>query len=74
MAKIRINLATGSLQKQEMIIGIEQGTTNSLVAFIHPESKRPMVLKERDGKALVPSVIHFDDSGFVTLGDEAKSR
>jgi molecular chaperone HscA len=74
MAKIGINIATGSLQQQEIIVGIDLGTTNSLVAIIHPESKKPVVLKEHDGNALVPSIIHFDDSGSVTIGDEAKNR
>ncbi|HEY6504951.1 MAG TPA: Fe-S protein assembly chaperone HscA [Chitinophagaceae bacterium] len=72
MAKIAINIATGSLQQKEMIVGIDLGTTNSLVAIIHPESKKPVVLKEHDGHALVPSVIHFDNVGAVTVGDEAK--
>lgn len=52
MAKISINIATGSLQQQEMIVGIDLGTTNSLVAVIHPDSKKPSVLKEFDGVAL----------------------
>ena len=72
MAKIGINIATGSLQQQEMIVGIDLGTTNSLVAIIHPESKKPVVLKEHDGNALVPSVIHFGQGGMVSVGDEAK--
>jgi molecular chaperone HscA len=72
MAKIGINIATGSLQQQEMIVGIDLGTTNSLVAIIHPESKKPVVLKEHDGNALVPSVVHFDETGIVTVGDKAK--
>lgn len=74
MAKIGINIATGSLQQKEMIVGIDLGTTNSLIAIIHPESKKPVVLKEHDGNALVPSVIHFDDSGSVTVGDAAKNK
>ncbi|MEQ1676523.1 MAG: Hsp70 family protein, partial [Chitinophagaceae bacterium] len=72
MAKIGINIATGSLQQQDMIVGIDLGTTNSLVAIIHPESKQPVVLKEHDGAALVPSVLHFGDGGLVTVGDTAK--
>lgn len=72
MAKIGINIATGSLQQQEMVVGIDLGTTNSLVAIIHPDSRKPVVLKEHDGNALVPSVIHFGAAGTVTVGDEAK--
>ena len=73
MGKIAINIATGSLQQQEMIVGIDLGTTNSLVAIIHPESRKPVVLKEHDGNALVPSVVHFDNTGLITVGDEAKN-
>ena len=73
MGKIAINIATGSLQQQEMIVGIDLGTTNSLVAIIHPESRKPVVLKEHDGNALVPSIVHFDNTGLVTVGDEAKN-
>lgn len=73
MAKIGINIATGSLQQEEMIVGIDLGTTNSLVAIIHPETKKPVVLKEHDGAALVPSIIHFGEAGIITVGDEAKS-
>ncbi len=72
MAKIGINISTGSLQQQEMIVGIDLGTTNSLVAIIHPETKKPVVLKEHDGAALVPSIIHFGEAGNITVGDEAK--
>ncbi len=72
MAKISINIATGSLQKQEMIVGIDLGTTNSLVAIIHPENKKPVVIKEHDGNALVPSIIHFDEAGNISVGESAK--
>lgn len=72
MAKIGINIATGSIQQSEMIVGIDLGTTNSLVAIIHPESKKPVVLKEHDGSALVPSIIHFDETGNISVGYEAK--
>jgi molecular chaperone HscA len=73
MGKIAINIATGSLQQQEMIVGIDLGTTNSLVAIIHPESRKPLVLKEHDGNALVPSIVHFDNTASITVGDEAKN-
>jgi molecular chaperone HscA len=72
MAKIAINLTTGSLQKEEMIVGIDLGTTNSLVAIIHPETKQPVVLKEIDNSSLVPSVIHFPEAGEPIVGDTAK--
>jgi molecular chaperone HscA len=72
MAKIGINIATGSLQQAEMIIGIDLGTTNSLVAIIHPETKQPTALKEFDGTSIVPSVVHFDAYGNAEVGARAK--
>ena len=72
MAKIGINIATGSLQQPEMIVGIDLGTTNSLVAIIHPETKLPTALKEFDGSSIVPSVVHFDTFGNVEVGTAAK--
>jgi molecular chaperone HscA len=72
MAKIGINIATGSLQQAEMIVGIDLGTTNSLVAIIHPETKQPTALKEFDGTSIVPSVVHFDEYGNVEVGERAK--
>lgn len=74
MAKIAINIATGSLQQAEMIVGIDLGTTNSLVAIIHPDTKQPTVLREHDSSSLVPSVIHFDNTGTITVGDAAKEH
>lgn len=71
MAKIGINIATGSLQKDDIIVGIDLGTTNSLVAIIHPETGKPVALKEHDSSSLVPSVIHFSN-GNITIGNEAK--
>ncbi len=73
MGKIAINIATGSLQQKEIIVGIDLGTTNSLVAIIHPDDRKPVVLKEHDGQALVPSIVHFDKTGLITVGDEAKN-
>jgi molecular chaperone HscA len=72
MAKININIATGSLQQEEIIVGIDLGTTNSLVAIIHPETKKPVALKEHNSSSLVPSIIHFDAAGNIIVGEEAK--
>ena len=71
MAKISINLATGSLQKEEIIVGIDLGTTNSLVAFINPD-KDAQVINDTGKGVLVPSVVHFGPNGEVTVGNEAK--
>lgn len=72
MAKIGINIATGSLQKEEIIVGIDLGTTNSLVAIIHPDGRKPTALREHDSSSLVPSVIWFDSLGNAVVGEEAR--
>lgn len=72
MAKIAINIATGTLQKEDIIVGIDLGTTNSLVAIIHPETNKAIAIKEFDSTSLVPSVIHFDKTGNITVGNAAK--
>jgi molecular chaperone HscA len=74
MGKIAINIATGSLQQEEIIVGIDLGTTNSLVAIIHPDTKKPVALKEHDSSSLVPSVIHFDEAANAVVGEEAKKK
>lgn len=71
MAKISINLATGSLQQEEIIVGIDLGTTNSLVAFINPD-KNPQVINDTGKGLLVPSVVHFNVKGDALVGNEAK--
>jgi len=72
MAKVSINLATGSLQKEDIIVGIDLGTTNSLVAFIDPD-KNPKVINDMGKGVLVPSIVHFGQTGDITVGNEAKN-
>jgi molecular chaperone HscA len=72
MGKIAINLATGSLQQEEIIVGIDLGTTNSLIAIVRGDSRMPIALKDVDGLALVPSIVHFDEYGNTTVGTQAR--
>ena len=71
MAKVSINIATGSIQKEDIIVGIDLGTTNSLVAFINPEG-HSQVINDTGKGTLVPSVVHFQADGSVVVGNEAK--
>lgn len=71
MAKVSINLATGSIQKEDIIVGIDLGTTNSLVAFIDPD-KNPKVINDTGKGVLVPSIVHFGAAGDIKVGNEAK--
>ena len=71
---IAINLKTGDIEPQvEIIVGIDLGTTNSLVAYI--KDGVSVAIKDKNGKhALVPSVVHFADNQEVIVGDEAKDK
>jgi molecular chaperone DnaK len=54
------------------IVGIDLGTTNSLVAFVADGT--PRVIPGPDGSNLVPSVIYFDEAGQVLVGNRAKEK
>ncbi|HEY5593828.1 MAG TPA: molecular chaperone DnaK [Nitrospiria bacterium] len=53
------------------IVGIDLGTTNSLVAYM--DGKEPKVIADREGRTLVPSVVSVDDQGWI-VGERAKQR
>lgn len=71
MAKIAINIKEGNLQKNERVVGIDLGTTNSLVAIIDPATGKPKILGNA-GELLVPSIIYFDENNRAIVGDQAK--
>lgn len=75
MAKISIDMKSGNVAQpaKEMIIGIDLGTTNSLVAYI--VDGQPVAVRDADGKStLMPSVVHFTETGKVEVGDAAKEK
>src|SRR5262245_1648734 len=54
------------------VVGIDLGTTFSLAAFV--KDGKPVVVRDRSGIALVPSVISFHDDGSVLVGSAARQR
>jgi molecular chaperone HscA len=50
-------------------IGIDLGTTNSLVARVR--DGKPVVIADCDGERLVPSAVHYDERGGVIVGRQA---
>ncbi|THI85590.1 MAG: molecular chaperone DnaK [Nitrospira sp. CG24A] len=53
------------------IVGIDLGTTNSLVAYM--ADGRPCVISGRNERAMVPSVVAMTDNGLI-VGDAAKEH
>lgn len=55
-----------------MIIGIDLGTTNSLVGFF--DDKEAKIIPNALGKNLTPSIIAVDDNGDILIGETAKAK
>lgn len=55
-----------------MIIGIDLGTTNSLVAYFTEEG--PKIIPNRLGKHLTPSVVSIDENEQIYVGETAQER
>ena len=54
----------------DRIVGIDLGTTNSLVAYM--EGDRPVVIPGEDGSNLVPSIVAVDPDGAILVGNAAR--
>src|SRR5262249_27693709 len=54
------------------VVGIDLGTTNSLVAYV--KDGVPVVLRDKSGDALVPSVVSAAEDGTIYVGREAERR
>jgi Fe-S protein assembly chaperone HscA len=54
------------------VVGIDLGTTNSLVAYV--SDGVPVVVRDRSGDALVPSVVSVSEDNTVFVGREAERR
>ena len=54
------------------VVGIDLGTTNSLVAYV--KDGVPVVIRDASGDALVPSIVSIGEDGTVIVGREAQRR
>jgi len=55
-----------------MIVGIDLGTTNSLIAYY--DGEKPVIIPNRLGKNLTPSVVSMDENNQIYVGELAKER
>ena len=55
------------------IVGIDLGTTNSLVAYVDGKTGLPRVIPDQEGRALLPSVVSFTPGG-VLVGEAARRQ
>jgi molecular chaperone DnaK len=55
------------------IVGIDLGTTNSLVAYVDDRTGLPVVIPDREGRRLLPSVVGFTPDG-ILVGEAARRQ
>ncbi|MBV7485661.1 Fe-S protein assembly chaperone HscA [Bordetella sp. BOR01] len=58
--------------QRKLAVGIDLGTTNSLVAAVR--SSTPEVLRDADGQALLPSAVRYFADGKVAIGGQALAQ
>jgi molecular chaperone DnaK len=56
------------------IVGIDLGTTNSLVAYLDAQTGKPKCIPGPAGNTLCPSVVSLDPDGSVIVGEPARRR
>ena len=56
------------------IVGIDLGTTNSLVAYVDAQTGEPRCIPGPSGSTLCPSVVSIDPDGGIIVGEPARRR
>ncbi|HKP12413.1 MAG TPA: Fe-S protein assembly chaperone HscA [Blastocatellia bacterium] len=68
-----IELSMTGRPKSSRVVGIDLGTTNSLVAYMTESG--PQVIRDAEGNALVPSIVYYDNAEKrLLVGEEARGR
>ncbi len=76
MAKISINLNGEKTEKNtDFVVGIDLGTTNSLVAIIDQNSGNPVAISGGEkSDVITPSIVYFREDGNFDVGVEAREK
>jgi molecular chaperone HscA len=69
MAKLPIDISTGKLKEPEAVVGIDLGTTHSLIAKV--TDGVPKVIADYGKAAVMPSVVYFPPTGVPIVGEDA---
>src|SRR2546428_8432259 len=72
IGSVRLQPDLGSIGRMSKVVGIDLGTTNSLVACVR--NGVPIVIRDKSGDALVPSVVSIAENGTAYVGREAERR
>ncbi|AAD35460.1 MULTISPECIES: molecular chaperone DnaK [Thermotoga] len=60
-------------EKKEFVVGIDLGTTNSVIAWMKPDGTVE-VIPNAEGSRVTPSVVAFTKSGEILVGEPAKRQ
>src|ERR1700732_1743207 len=55
------------------VVGIDLGTTFSLIAYLDPQTGAPECIPGPDGSTLCPSVVNVDEDGKIIVGEPARA-
>ncbi|MCS6906074.1 MAG: Fe-S protein assembly chaperone HscA [Bacteroidia bacterium] len=69
MPRIPIDIATGRIKEENIIVGIDLGTTNSIIARV--VEGKPEAISDYNKSEIVPSVVYFAPGGNIVVGEEA---
>ncbi|HXU37371.1 MAG TPA: Fe-S protein assembly chaperone HscA [Blastocatellia bacterium] len=68
-----IELSMSGRPKSSRVVGIDLGTTNSLVAYVNDTGAE--VIRDASGNGLVPSIVYYDHAqDRLLVGEEARER
>ena len=68
-----IELSLSGRPKSGRVVGIDLGTTNSLVAYMSDNGAQ--VIRDASGNGLVPSIVYYDhEQDRLLVGEEARDR
>ncbi len=55
-------------------VGIDLGTTNSLVAYVDQEGRAHTLPVDAEGQKLLPSVVHYTEDGSTMVGRQGREK
>ena len=68
-----IELSLSGRPKSARVVGIDLGTTNSLIAYMG--ERGPEVIRDQSGNGLVPSIVYYDnEQDSLLVGEAARNR
>ncbi len=73
LAKINIDIKSGSLFQAGLAVGIDLGTTNSLIAWVDPQTHATEVIPVSNGSNLFPSLVYLPENGEILTGPAAQT-